>query len=99
MKNNDLTLFLTRPWSLFFITVGLFSAVFPWYQKLLGTKKWTLVFMPVLSIAVSLPLFMMNGLVRPGIGGALLLLGCYQLWKRNRGGWELSGPIERQYKE
>ncbi|MBL6929037.1 MAG: tripartite tricarboxylate transporter permease [Rhodospirillales bacterium] len=97
--SDDLTLFLTRPWSLFFITVGLFSAVFPWYQKLIGTKKWTLVFMPVLSIAVSLPLFMMNGFVRPGIGGGLLLLGCYQLWKRNRDGWELSAPSEHLYKE
>lgn len=97
--SNDLSLFLTRPWSLFFITVGLFSAVFPWYQKLLGTRRWTLVFIPMLSITVSLPLFMMNGFVRPGIGGALLMLGCYQLWKRNRDGWKLSPPSGPVLKE
>ena len=97
--SDDLTLFLVRPWSLFFIIVGLFSAVFPWYQAALGLKKWTLVFMPLLYIAVSLPMIMMNGMVRPTMGGALLILGCYLLWKRNRGGWELSAPSEHQYKE
>ncbi|HIP77968.1 MAG TPA: Tat pathway signal protein, partial [Kiloniellaceae bacterium] len=30
--SDDLTLFITRPWSLFFLIVALFSAAFPWYQ-------------------------------------------------------------------
>ena len=31
--NDDLLLFLTRPWSLFFLILGLFSMFFPLYQK------------------------------------------------------------------
>lgn len=97
--SSDVTLFLTRPWSLFFIIVGLFSAVFPWYQAARGMKKWTLVFMPLLCIAVSPPLFMMNGIARPLIGGFLLILGFYMLWKRHKEGWELkpvNGPILKE---
>ncbi|MCG8511503.1 MAG: tripartite tricarboxylate transporter permease [Rhodospirillales bacterium] len=97
--SSDVTLFLTRPWSLFFIIVGLFSAVFPWYQAARGMKKWTLVFMPLLCIAVSPPLFMMNGIARPLIGGFLLILGLYMLWKRQKEGWELkpvTGPVLKE---
>ncbi|MDP6883174.1 MAG: tripartite tricarboxylate transporter permease, partial [Rhodospirillales bacterium] len=71
--SDDVTLFLTRPWSLFFIIVGVFSAIFPWYQKFHGQRRWTLVFMPLLCIAVSGPMFLMQGWLRPAIGAALLV--------------------------
>ena len=88
--SNDLTIFLTRPWSLFFITIALFSAVFPWYQKWHGKKKWTLAFIPLLCLAASVPLFMMPGMFRPFVGGFLVLLGLWMLWKRHRAGWPLA---------
>jgi len=97
--SNDLTIFLTRPWSLFFIVVAAFSAVFPWYQKWQGRRKWTLVFAPLLSMAVSVPLFMMPGLFRPALGAVLLVLGAYLLWRRWRGGWELPPPPEHRLME
>ena len=67
--SNDLTIFLTRPWSLFFIIIAAFSAAFPWYQKWQGRKHWTLAFIPAAqSMAVSLPLFMMVGVVTAAAG-------------------------------
>lgn len=90
--SDDLTLFLTRPWSLLFLIIGVFSALFPWYQKSKGKKKWTLVFLPALSIAVSLPLLLMNGFVRPVVGVGLLAFGIYALWKRHQAGWQLEEP-------
>ncbi len=92
--SSDVTLFFTRPWSLFFVTIALFSAVFPWYQKHRGQQRWTLVFIPVLCMAVSPPLFMMEGITRPIVGGLLLVLGGYMLWRRWQGGWKLDAPIE-----
>ena len=91
--SDDVTLFLTRPWSLFFIIIGLFSAVFPWYQAARGAKKWTLVYMPLMCMAVATPLFMMNGYVRPGIGAAVLALGAWMLFTRWRGGWQLDESL------
>ena len=88
--SNDLTIFLSRPWSLFFITVALFSAAFPWYQKWHGKKKWTLAFIPLLCLATSVSLFMMPGMFRPVVGGCLVALGLLMLWKRHRAGWPLT---------
>jgi putative tricarboxylic transport membrane protein len=87
--SDDVTLFLTRPWSLFFIIVGVFSAVFPWYQKFEGQRRWTLVFMPLLCIAVTGPMFLMEGWLRPAIGVALLVFGVFMMWRRARHGWQL----------
>ena len=92
--SDDITLFLTRPWSLFFIIVGVFSAVFPWYQKFQGQRRWTLVFMPLLCIAVSGPLFLMQGWLRPAIGVALLVFGVFQISRRARAGWPLETLTE-----
>ncbi len=97
--SNDLTIFLQRPWSLFFIVIAAFSAVFPWYQKWQGRKQWTLVYIPALCVAVSLPLFMMVGIVRPVLGGFLLILGLFLLWRRWKGGWQLPPPPEHMLRE
>ncbi len=94
--SSDVTLFFTRPWSLFFIIVGLFSAAFPWYQAARGARKWTLAYMPLMCIAVATPLFMMNGYARPGIGAALLAFGAWQVFKRWRGGWQLDDSLVQQ---
>ncbi|HIE20408.1 MAG TPA: Tat pathway signal protein, partial [Rhodospirillales bacterium] len=39
---TDISPFFTRPWSLFFFTIAIFSAVFPLFQGHRGKKKWTL---------------------------------------------------------
>ena len=80
----DLTPFVTRPWSLFFLIIAIFSAVFPWYQKSRGKKTWTLFYGPALTMAPTLPLFMMGGIVRPTLAVLLLAGGAYltvRAWK------------------
>ena len=88
--DSDLMLFITRPWSLFFLLVSVFSIGFPWYQKARETKAWTLAYIPVLLAAISVPLFMMEGLVRPIIGVALLALSAYLLWRSAASGWKVA---------
>ncbi len=87
--SHDPMLFVVRPWSLFFLILAVFSVVFPWYQKLQGQRKWTLAYMPSLSIALALPLFMMGEPVRIALGALLALIGILLLWRRVRGGWRL----------
>jgi putative tricarboxylic transport membrane protein len=87
--DTDLTIFFTRPWSLFFLMVAGFSTAFPWYQKYRGRQKWTLFFTPMIAICLAGPMFMMGGVFRPSVAGALVCIGLYLLVRRHRGGWAL----------
>ncbi|NIP48075.1 MAG: Tat pathway signal protein [Gammaproteobacteria bacterium] len=86
---TDLTPFFTRPWSLFFLLVALFSAAFPVFQAHRGRKVWTLFYLPSACFAVSIPLFLMGGVPRPVIGVLVVLFGAHLLWKRWKSGWKL----------
>ena len=79
--STDPTEFLTHPWSLFFLTVSVFSIGFSWYQRDLGKKAWTRYYGPCFLIALTLPLFMMGGLVRPVLAAMLLLYGLFSLYR------------------
>ncbi|MDJ0609966.1 MAG: tripartite tricarboxylate transporter permease [Kiloniellales bacterium] len=94
---TDLTPFVTRPWSLFFLIMACFSAVFPYYQAKRSSQKWTLFYMPVACFAVAVPLIMMGGIPRPILGVVVALLGAYVLYRRARNGWKLpeAEPGER----
>jgi putative tricarboxylic transport membrane protein len=94
--SDDLGLFIARPWSLFFLTIAIFSMVFPWYQKHRGRKAWTLGFLPALCLALAPPLFMMGGIPRPLVGGLLVAFGIWLLINRHRQGWKLSPPEEHE---
>ncbi len=85
----DPTLFVTRPWSLFFLIIAAFSLVFPWYQKHRAERRWTLLFLPLLCLSVAIPLLMMGTWVRGGLGVLLLGAGLFLLWRRARGGFAL----------
>ncbi|MDJ0936131.1 MAG: tripartite tricarboxylate transporter permease [Kiloniellales bacterium] len=87
--SDDLTLFVTRPWALFFLVISVFSAAFPWYQARRHEARWTLFYFPAFCLAIVLPLFLMEGVVRPILAGALLLLAAYTLWRHQRAGWQL----------
>ena len=89
---TDLSPFVTRPWSLFFLIIATFSAAFPWFQNDRGRKKWTLLYLPAACIASSVPLVMMGGIVRPAIGAVLVCLSGHLVWKRARRGWKLAPP-------
>ena len=87
--SDDLTLFVTRPWALFFLVISVFSAAFPWYQARRHEARWTLFYFPAFCAAIVLPLFLMAGVVRPVLAGALLLLAAFTLWRHQRAGWQL----------
>lgn len=101
--SDDLTLFVTRPWAMFFLIVALFSAVFPWFQKARGKKKWTLFYLPAACFAVSLPLSLMaieNGSLPRGIIACVVLAaGSYTLWQRWRSGWNLEAHAGHELRE
>ncbi|HSF95441.1 MAG TPA: hypothetical protein VLA52_10485, partial [Thermohalobaculum sp.] len=83
--SGDLTPFVTRPWALFFLTVALFSACFPWYQSARSAgRRWSRFFIPLLLIAVTLPLVMMGGGFRPVLGAICTATGLYLGWKALR---------------
>ena len=86
---TDITPFFTRPWSLFFLLVALFSAAFPLFQVHRGRKLWTLFYLPAACFAVSVPLFMMGGIPRPVIAVITVLFGARVLWQRWKSGWKL----------
>ena len=88
----DPTLFFTRPWSLFFLIIAAFSAIFPAYQASLGTKRWTLFYTPALAVSCAIPLFMMKGMVRPAIAACLVAFAAWVIWQRWRNGWQVKRP-------
>ncbi len=82
---TDLSPFVTRPWSLFFLTIAIFSAAFPYFQKARAEDaSWTRFYFPAGLIGVTLPFVMMGGAIRPVLGGLCFLLGCYLLFRRTR---------------
>ena len=93
--SSDMTMFVQRPWSLFFLLLGLFSLFFPFYQQYRGIKFWTLLYPIAILFALSIPLFIMGGVTRPAIGGLMILLGGYLIYTNMRNGWRLEGPGDR----
>lgn len=86
--SSDLTLFVTRPWSLLFLLIALFSIIFPYFQHNRGKKIWTLFFLPAALFSISVPLMMMGGIPRPTIAVCLVVFGFWTLYKRGKKGWD-----------
>jgi hypothetical protein len=80
-SDSDLTLFVTRPWSLFFLMIASFSIAFPWYQSARGIKRWAAFYVPAVPLVLSIPLLMMGGTVRPVIATGLFVSGVWLLWR------------------
>mgnify|MGYP001163727112 CR=1 FL=1 len=93
--SDDLMLFVSRPWSLFFILLGIFSVIFPWYQKLRGFARWTLFYPSAMLICLALPMSMMQGSVRPILAIFMVVLAAWFIWRHWRAGWALHPPAER----
>ena len=88
-SSDDLMLFLTRPWSLFFIILALFSIFFPLYQSQRGKQFWTLIYPTVLCLGLAVPLILMEGQVRPIVAVVLIGVGLHFLWRQHKAGWKL----------
>ncbi len=100
---TDISPFFTRPWSLFFMIIAVFSAMFPWFQAVRGKSKWTLFYLPAACFALTLPLAMMavqnDSLPRGVIAVIVAAFGAYTLWKRAKGGWKLDAYDGHDLKE
>ena len=75
--SDDYTLFLTRPWSLLFLVLAVFSALYPLYQAARGKSRWADWYAPAMCACAAPALFMMDGWFRPAMGVALLALGAF----------------------
>ena len=84
-RSDDIAIFLSRPWSLFFLMLACFSILFPLYQKNLGKAAWTRYYPYVLLIAMALPVYMMPGTIRPAMALAMVIGGAVMLFIRVRG--------------
>ncbi|MEM6635567.1 MAG: tripartite tricarboxylate transporter permease [Pseudomonadota bacterium] len=74
-RSDDIMIFLTRPWSLFFLLLACFSVVFPLYQKQRGQAAWTRYYPALLMIVLAYPVFQMAGVVRPVAAVGMVLGG------------------------
>ncbi len=81
--SDDYSLFVTRPWSLFFLIMAIVSVLFPFYQNAKKDTLFTKMYVPISMILLSLPLFLMGSPVRMVVGGILLSAGCYFIYKRS----------------
>ena len=88
-RSEDLSHFVTSPWSLFFLVLAAFSVFFPKYQDDRGKKFWTLLYPAIFMISLSVPAFMMGGAVRIGLGILLIAMGVRSLVKHHRKGWKV----------
>jgi putative tricarboxylic transport membrane protein len=88
-SSDDLMLFLSRPWSLFFLILALFSTLFPWYQRYRDRARWTLAYAPLLSVTLAVPLWMMGGMVRPGLAALLVAFAVWTAAGHMRRGWRV----------
>ena len=79
--STDPVQFISHPWSLFFIILALFSIIFTLYQRDRGKEAWTLFYAPALMTGISVPLFMMGGIVRPVLAGLLIAVSAFLLSK------------------
>lgn len=70
--STDITEFFTHPWSLFFLIASFFSIGFSWYQRDRGVKVWALWYAPLMLLGLTIPLFMMGGVVRPVVAGLMI---------------------------
>lgn len=93
--STDPSNFIAHPWSLFFLTLSLFSMAFGLYQRDRGRKGWAFYFTPLLGLALAPPLFMMGGIVRPGLAASLVALSLYGLAKARRAASSLREESER----
>ena len=81
----DPMLFFIRPWSLFFAIIAIFSMIFPIYQKHRDTGSLLeRIFSPLVLLSLSLPLFMMGGLLRTTLAVAAIAISSSILWRRFR---------------
>lgn len=88
--STEVSLFFTRPWSLFFIILAVLSLIFPYWQlanqRPSASRLWRF-FPPIGFIVMAPPLALMGGWIRPSLAALLLVVGLWQLYLRLQPGW------------
>lgn len=74
-RSDDVMVFLSRPWSLFFLLLACFSIFFPLYQKHRGKAAWTRFYPSVLLVVMAYPVFLMPGTIRPVLAAGMVVAG------------------------
>ena len=87
--SDNLMLFLTRPWSLLFLILAVFSAAYPVYEKYKGQRLWTHWYVPGLCLGAGAAFVLMGGWVRPSVGIVLTCFAAYSLWRKAKAGIRL----------
>ena len=83
--DTDLTLFVTRPWAMFFFIIAVFSAAFPWYQaRRAAGAAWAAYYMPAMLVCIALPLVRMEGNFRPVLAGICVAVAVLLTWRALR---------------
>jgi putative tricarboxylic transport membrane protein len=80
--SDNYFLFLTRPWSLFFLLMAIISILFPFYQNASKDSLFSKIYVPISMMVLSFPLFLMGSPVRMIIAAILLLTGSFLIYKR-----------------
>ena len=62
--SDDMLLFISRPWSLFFLLMAIISVIFPFYQDAKRDSLFSKLYVPICMMVLSLPLFLMGSPVR-----------------------------------
>jgi putative tricarboxylic transport membrane protein len=83
--SDDLTLFFTRPWALFFFVMAVFSVFFPVYQAARNAqKRWATYYAAAFIACLAVPTILMGGWFRTGLGIAFLVMAVLMFVKRSR---------------
>jgi putative tricarboxylic transport membrane protein len=83
--SDDLTLFFTRPWALFFFVMAVFSVFFPVYQAARNAqKRWATYYAAAFIACLAVPIILMGGWFRTGLGIAFLVMAVLMFVKRSR---------------
>ena len=83
--SDDYSLFFTRPWAMFFIVMGIFSALYPLYQSARKQgRAWTYYYGSAFLGCSAIPLMLMEGWFRTSLGVVMLIAAIGLILKTRR---------------
>ncbi|RPE72151.1 putative tricarboxylic transport membrane protein [Pacificibacter maritimus] len=77
----DLMNFITRPWALLFLTMAILSLLFPFAKARSKSGYWKY-FGAVSFLLIAIPMFMMQGSLRPIVGAALIVAAVWTAYRK-----------------
>lgn len=81
--SDDIMLFVSRPWSLFFFLLAIVSVIFPFFQQARDESLLKRFFVPLSLVVLALPLFAMDSYTRMSVGILMIVFAAWQLRKKS----------------